>query len=108
MAEFSLADFLQTDHLHIFVARVTQYAAIELVDHRTFTFEHLQEKPFALAQDAGDLVDFVKRADVRSLLVDSVRWDLKLPYVRREVANFQVLRNKEDARATFTERHKNS
>jgi len=29
-----------------------------------------------------------------------------LPYVRREVANFQVLRNKEDARATFTERHK--
>ena len=55
-----------------------------------------------------DLVDFVKRADVRSLLVDSVRWDLKLPYVRREVANFQVLRNKEDARATFTERHENS
>ena len=55
-----------------------------------------------------DLVDFVKRADVRSLLVDSVRWDLKLPYVRREVTNFQVLRNKEDARATFTERHKNS
>ena len=51
-----------------------------------------------------DLVDFVKRADVRSLLVDSVRWDLKLPYVRREVANFQVLRNKEDARATFAQR----
>ena len=51
-----------------------------------------------------DLVEFVKRAEVRSLLADSIRWDLVLPYVRREVANFHVLRNKDDARSTYAQR----
>jgi hypothetical protein len=55
-----------------------------------------------------DLVEFVKRREVVALLADSIRWDLELPYVRREVANFQVLRNKEDALGTFIERHGNS
>jgi len=60
VAEFSLADFMQTDHLHIFVARVTQDAPIKLVDHRTLAFEHLQKKTCALAQHTGDLMDFVE------------------------------------------------
>ena len=51
-----------------------------------------------------DLVEFVKRPEVKSLLTDSLRWDLVLPYVRREVANFHVLRNKEDARSTYAQR----
>ena len=51
-----------------------------------------------------DLVEFVKRREVVALLADSIRWDLELPYVRREVANFQVLRNKEDALATYSQR----
>ncbi len=55
-----------------------------------------------------DLVDFVKRVEVRSLLGDSIRWDLVLPYVRREVANFHVLRNKDDARSTFAQRNAES
>jgi hypothetical protein len=51
-----------------------------------------------------DLVEFVKRREVVALLADSIRWDLELPYVRREVANFQVLRNKEDALGTYSQR----
>ena len=54
---------------------------------------------------AEPLVDFVKRAEVKLTLVDSVRWDLVLLSVRREVANFEVLWNK-NPRSTFAERHK--
>ena len=54
---------------------------------------------------AEPLVDFVKRAEVKLTLVDSVRWDLVLLSVRREVANFEVLWNKKP-RSTFAERHK--
>ena len=54
---------------------------------------------------AEPLVDFVKRAEVKLTLVDSVRWDLVLLSVRREVANFEVLRNK-NPRSRFAERHK--
>ncbi len=51
-----------------------------------------------------DLRALVREPAVRSALEDSLRWDLRLPYVRREVAVNHVLRDKDDARATFEER----
>lgn len=52
----------------------------------------------------ADLRGFVRSPAVTTLLEDSLRWDLRLPYVRREVAEFHVQRDKDDARATYAER----
>ncbi len=50
--------------------------------------------------------EFVRREEVRRLLADSLRWDLELPYVRREIAVNQVIRDKNDAKATYADRRK--
>lgn len=50
----------------------------------------------------------VRTPDMASLLADSARWDLRLPYVRREFARHQVIRNKADAAATLEERRSDS
>jgi hypothetical protein len=47
-------------------------------------------------------IDLVHSA--QPLLAESVQWDIRLPYVRREVADCFVLRTKGDARATYAAR----
>jgi len=47
-----------------------------------------------------DLVALARRHDVEALLKDSLPWDLRLPYVRRELAVNHVMRNKDDALAS--------
>jgi len=51
-----------------------------------------------------DPVAFARRADVSALLTESLQWDVRLPYVRREVAVNHVIRDKDDAAATLAER----
>jgi len=51
-----------------------------------------------------DLTAFARRGDVAELLTQSLRWDLRLPYVRRELATNHVIRDKQDAAATYDER----
>ncbi len=46
----------------------------------------------------------VRRPEVNALLADSLRWDLELPYVRREFAVNHVIRDKKDAQETFEAR----
>jgi hypothetical protein len=53
-----------------------------------------------------DLPQFVKQDEVRQLLETSLPWDLRLPYVRRELGECIALRDKEDAAATYDERRK--
>lgn len=55
-----------------------------------------------------DLRAFVGQADVRRLLMESLRWDLELSYVRREVAECYVIRDKNDAASTLAERRAES
>jgi len=73
---------------------------------RTFPYTRYQSKGnvmlIADLSDEQDPRDLVRAA--RPLLEDSVRWDLLLPYVRREVAECFVLRTKADARATYADR----
>jgi hypothetical protein len=42
--------------------------------------------------------------EARTLLMDSVRWDVELPYVRREIGECFALRTKANAQATLGER----
>lgn len=51
-----------------------------------------------------DLVALARREDVRNLLQESLAWDLRLPYVRREVAINHVIRDKKDAASTLETR----
>ena len=51
-----------------------------------------------------DLVGLVRRDDVRGLLAESLAWDIRLPYVRREVAVNHVIRDKDDAASTLEAR----
>ena len=51
-----------------------------------------------------DLVSFARRDDVADLLRESLNWDVRLPYVRREVGVNHVLRDKEDAKSTLAAR----
>lgn len=51
-----------------------------------------------------DLVSLARREDVRELLSESLAWDIRLPYVRREVAVNHVIRDKEDAASTVEDR----
>lgn len=51
-----------------------------------------------------DLRQLVRDPAVRAAVEDSLRWDLRLPYVRRELAVNHVLRDKDDARSTYDTR----
>jgi hypothetical protein len=52
----------------------------------------------------GDPLALARSEPFREVLADSARWDLRLPYVRREVAVNHVLRDKSDAAATLEAR----
>ena len=47
----------------------------------------------------------LSRSDLfKAALEDSARWDLRSPYVRREIAVNHVVRNKDDAVSTLAAR----
>lgn len=55
-------------------------------------------------EPAVDVKAMVSGETARDLLAESLAWDLRLPYVRREIARNFVIRTKEDARATYAQR----
>lgn len=68
---------------------------------------YISKGNYMLWVDLGPDVDalaLVKDPRVRSLLTESLNWDLRLPYVRREIADNFVVRTKDDARMTYDHR----
>jgi hypothetical protein len=59
---------------------------------------------FAELPQATDLPALIRSSTLHSLLSQSLTWDLRLPYVRRECGINIALRDKDDARATYEAR----
>jgi len=92
-----------------FVRRVRTFRQVEDLP-RMFPYSRYASKGnFMLWVDLDGTVDpqsFVRDERVKSILAQSLPWDLRLPYVRREFADNFVIRNKLDAQRTFSQRRK--
>jgi len=52
----------------------------------------------------GDPIEFARSPGAHALFSNSIQWDVRLPYVRREIAENFVIRTKNDALKTYATR----